>query len=52
MDCIFCKIISGDIPSEKVFENEKELAFKDITLLFLRNTLTELICSVTATLIS
>ena len=30
MDCIFCKIISGDIPSEKVFENEKVLAFKDI----------------------
>lgn len=30
MDCIFCKIISGDIPSEKVYENEKVLAFKDI----------------------
>ncbi len=30
MDCIFCKIISGEIPSEKVFENDKVLAFKDI----------------------
>lgn len=30
MDCLFCKIIKGDIPSEKVFENEKVYAFKDI----------------------
>ena len=30
MDCIFCKIISGDIPSEKVYENDKVIAFKDI----------------------
>lgn len=29
-DCIFCKIISGEIPSTKVFENDKILAFKDI----------------------
>ena len=29
-DCIFCKIISGDIPSEKVYEDEKTLAFLDI----------------------
>lgn len=29
-DCIFCKIIRGEIPSEKVFENENVLAFKDI----------------------
>lgn len=29
-DCIFCKIISGDIPSEKVYEDEDILAFKDI----------------------
>ena len=28
-DCIFCKIISGDIPSERVFENEDVLAFRD-----------------------
>ncbi len=29
MDCIFCKIISGEIPAEKVFENDKVLAFLD-----------------------
>lgn len=30
MDCIFCKIAAGEIPSEKVFENEKIVAFKDL----------------------
>lgn len=30
MDCIFCKIISGEIHSEKVFESDKVIAFKDI----------------------
>ena len=29
-DCIFSKIISGDIPSFKVFEDEQTLAFMDI----------------------
>lgn len=29
-DCLFCKIIEGAIPSEKVFENENIYAFKDI----------------------
>jgi len=29
-DCLFCKIITGDIPADKVFENEKILAFRDI----------------------
>ena len=29
-DCIFCKIIKGDIPSFKVFENENYLAFLSI----------------------
>ena len=29
-DCTFCKIIKGEIPSEKVYENEDILAFKDI----------------------
>ncbi len=29
-DCIFCKIIEGKIPSTKVFENDKVLAFKDL----------------------
>ena len=30
MDCIFCKIVKGEIPSNKVLENEKFLAFHDI----------------------
>lgn len=30
-DCIFCKIVNGDIPSAKVFENEHVLAFLDIS---------------------
>lgn len=30
-DCIFCKIITGEIPSTKVFENEHVLAFLDIS---------------------
>ncbi|WHY68293.1 HIT family protein [Neobacillus sp. SuZ13] len=30
-DCIFCKIVNGEIPSAKVFENEHVLAFLDIT---------------------
>lgn len=29
-DCIFCKIIKGDIPCNKVYEDEKVLAFNDI----------------------
>lgn len=29
-DCLFCKILNGDIPSEKVFENDFVYAFKDI----------------------
>lgn len=29
-DCIFCKIVSGAIPSTKVFENENVFAFKDL----------------------
>jgi len=31
MDCIFCKIVSGEIPSYKVYEDEHVLAFLDIT---------------------
>jgi len=31
MDCIFCKIIEGDIPSYKVYEDENVFAFLDIT---------------------
>ena len=30
MDCIFCKIVAGDIPSTKVYEDETVLAFRDI----------------------
>lgn len=30
MDCLFCKIIAGDIPSTKVYEDEYVFAFKDI----------------------
>ncbi len=29
-DCIFCKIISGEIPSKPVFEDDEILAFDDI----------------------
>jgi histidine triad (HIT) family protein len=29
-DCIFCKIIRGEIPSKKVFEDDEVLAFHDI----------------------
>ena len=29
-DCIFCKIIEGEIPSEKVYEDDIALAFLDI----------------------
>lgn len=30
MACIFCKIIAGEIPSQKVYEDELVLAFRDI----------------------
>lgn len=30
-DCIFCNIIKGDIPSEKVYEDDFVYAFKDIS---------------------
>ena len=29
-DCLFCKIIAGDIPSTKVYEDDSILAFRDI----------------------
>ena len=29
-DCLFCKIIAGEIPSSKVYEDERCLAFRDI----------------------
>ena len=30
-DCIFCKIIKGDIPTEKIYEDENVIAFNDIS---------------------
>ncbi|MHC0036794.1 HIT family protein [Pseudoneobacillus sp. C159] len=30
-DCVFCKIVSGDIPCAKVFENDDVLAFLDLS---------------------
>ena len=29
-NCLFCKIVAGDIPSTKVYEDDKILAFRDI----------------------
>ncbi len=29
-DCIFCKIVKGEIPANKIYEDEKTLAFLDI----------------------
>ncbi len=30
MDCLFCKIVSGEIPAKKVYEDELSLAFFDV----------------------
>ncbi len=30
MECLFCKIVAGEIPSQKVYEDENHLAFLDI----------------------
>ncbi|MBE6933864.1 MAG: histidine triad nucleotide-binding protein [Ruminococcaceae bacterium] len=30
MNCIFCKIVAGEIPSTKVYEDDTVLAFRDI----------------------
>jgi histidine triad (HIT) family protein len=30
MDCIFCKIVSGEIPSDTVYKDEEVFAFRDI----------------------
>ena len=29
-DCLFCKIVAGQIPSTKVYEDDRVLAFRDI----------------------
>jgi histidine triad (HIT) family protein len=38
-DCIFCKIVAGGIPANKVFENDEFLAFLDIHPINLGHTL-------------
>ncbi|MGN0771071.1 MAG: histidine triad nucleotide-binding protein [Christensenellales bacterium] len=30
MDCIFCKIVNGEIPSSKVYEDEQFIVIKDV----------------------
>ena len=30
MDCVFCKIVAGEIPSRKVSEEDRTLAFYDL----------------------
>jgi histidine triad (HIT) family protein len=30
MDCIFCKIVNGDIPADFIYQDESVLAFRDI----------------------
>ena len=30
-DCLFCKIVAGEIPSTKVYEDERVLAFEDVS---------------------
>ena len=30
MNCLFCKIVAGEIPSTKVYEDDRILAFRDI----------------------
>lgn len=29
-DCIFCKIVSGQVPAEKIYEDDRVVAFRDI----------------------
>lgn len=30
LDCLFCKIVAGDIPAEIIYESESAIAFRDI----------------------
>ena len=30
MDCLFCRIVAGEIPSDKIYEDDRVLAFYDI----------------------
>ena len=38
-DCVFCKIVKGEIPAHKVYEDETTLAFLDITPVNIGHTL-------------
>ena len=29
-DCLFCKILDGDIPCDRVYENDQVIAFRDV----------------------
>lgn len=31
MDCLFCRIVTGEVPSKKVYEDERAFAFLDIS---------------------
>ena len=31
MDCLFCKIVAGEIPAKRIYEDEKVIAFHDIS---------------------
>lgn len=31
MDCLFCKIVAGDIPAKKIYEDDLVVAFHDIS---------------------
>lgn len=30
MDCVFCKIVSGEIPGQRIFEDDQSVAFADL----------------------
>ncbi|HEV8523731.1 MAG TPA: histidine triad nucleotide-binding protein [Terriglobales bacterium] len=30
MDCLFCKVVAGQVPSKKVYEDDRVFAFEDI----------------------
>lgn len=30
-DCLFCKIVAGDLPTDRVLESERTIAFRDIS---------------------
>lgn len=38
-DCIFCKIITGEIPSAKIYEDDQNMAFLDVSAETLGHTL-------------